>query len=53
MDVFRSPMEKILKQEEDNTVITNPKGKFGTFLRKITYLAAYWAEKTRRIFGRR
>lgn len=24
MEIYRSPMEKILKQEENNTVITNP-----------------------------
>jgi len=53
MDVFRSPMEKILKQEEDDTIITNPKGKTGTFFRKMAYLCASWVDRVKRIFSRR
>ena len=40
MDVYRSPMEKILDQNENNTVITNPKEPGRTFLRKLAYRIA-------------
>ena len=35
MAMYRSPMEKILEQQEENTVITNPKEPTRTFFRKI------------------
>lgn len=38
MDIYRSPMEKILKQQENDTVITNPKEPARTFFRKIAFL---------------
>jgi len=37
MALYRSPMEKILEQQEENTVITNPKEPARTFFRKIAY----------------
>ena len=37
MVVYRSPMEKIIDQNENNTVITNPKEPGRTFLRKLAY----------------
>jgi hypothetical protein len=52
MTVFRSPMEKILDQQEDETVITNPKDRFRTFLRKIAYRFAVWKDRLRRLFTR-
>ncbi|MFH0724811.1 MAG: hypothetical protein V2B19_00400 [Pseudomonadota bacterium] len=52
MEIYRSPMEKILKQEENNTVITNPKEPGRTFLRKIAYRYAWWREKFNRLLGR-
>ncbi len=52
MPVFRSPMEKILEQQEDETVITNPKDRFGTFLRKMAYRYAVWKDRLRRLFNR-
>ena len=45
-------MEKILKQMENDTIITNPKDPGKTFLRKITYLCAYWTDRLKRIFKR-
>ena len=53
MDVFRSTMEKILKQEENDTIITNPRGKGRTFLRKMVYVSAYWIDRVRKVFSRR
>jgi len=52
MDIFRSPMEKILKQQENDTVITNPKEPFKTFLRKIAYLWARGWGRCKEIFKR-
>jgi hypothetical protein len=52
MTVFRSPMEKILDQQEDETVITNPKERFRTFCRKMAYRAAVWKDRVRRLFSR-
>jgi hypothetical protein len=52
MEIYRSPMEKILKQEENNTVITNPKEPGKTFLRKISYRYAWWREKIKHLFDR-
>ncbi len=52
MPVFRSPMEKILDQQEDETVITNPKDRFRTFLRKMAYRYAVWKDRLRRLLTR-
>jgi hypothetical protein len=52
MTVYRSPMEKILEQQEENTVITNPKEPTRTFFRKIAYIVACWNEKIRKLFRR-
>ena len=52
MELYRSPMEKILKQMENDTIITNPKDPGKTFLRKIVYLSAYWTDRLKRIFKR-
>ena len=38
MKIHRSSMEKILDQQEDDTIITNPKQPIRTFFRKIRYL---------------
>jgi hypothetical protein len=46
-------MEKILDQQEDETVITNPKDRFRTFLRKWAYRLAVWKDRVRRVFSRR
>ncbi|UCF91038.1 MAG: hypothetical protein JSW39_22580 [Desulfobacterales bacterium] len=53
MDIYRTPMQKILKQMEDDTIITNPKDPGKTFLRKIAYRRAYWADRLKKIFRRR
>jgi hypothetical protein len=52
MTIYRSPMEKILEQQEENTVITSPKEPTRTFFRKIAYLYACWNDKLKRLFGR-
>ena len=53
MDVYRSPMEKILKQDENETIITNPKDPGKTLWRKLTYRYAYWVDRIKRVFHRR
>jgi hypothetical protein len=52
MALYRSPMEKILEQQEENTVITNPKEPARTFFRKIAYIYSCWKDKLQRIFRR-
>lgn len=53
MEVYRNPMEKILKEMENETVITNPKEPGKTFLRKTAYRFSYWADRLKRVFERR
>jgi hypothetical protein len=50
MKIYRSSMEKILDQQEDDTIITNPKQPVRTFFRKIQYLVALGIEKTKKVF---
>jgi hypothetical protein len=50
MTIYRSPMEKILEQQEENTVITSPKEPTRTFLRKIAYTAACWKDRIQKLF---
>jgi hypothetical protein len=50
MTIYRSPMEKILEQQEENTVITSPKEPTKTFFRKIAYVYSCWKDKLQRIF---
>jgi hypothetical protein len=45
-------MEKILEQQENETVITNPKERFRTFLRKLAYRLAVWRDRVQRLFSR-
>jgi len=52
MMVFRSPMEKILEQQENETVITNPKERVRTFFRKMAYRIEVWIDWLRRLFNR-
>jgi len=40
-------MEKILDQQENDTVITNPKARLRTFIRKIRFVLSRWREKGR------
>jgi hypothetical protein len=53
MELYRSPMEKILKQLEDDLVITNPKDRGKAFRLKIVYRCAYWADRIGKFFHRR
>ena len=48
MQIYKSPMQKILQQMEDDTIITNPKGRGATFLRKLAYLWAKWTDRLRK-----
>lgn len=50
MDVYRSPMEKILQQQENDSVITNPNEPAKTLLRKLIYRRDYWWAKIKRLF---
>jgi len=52
MTVFRSPMEKILDEQENETVVTNPKEPARTFFRKLAYRFAVWKDRLRRLFQR-
>lgn len=52
MTVFRSPMEKILDEQENETVVTNPKEPTRTFLRKMAYRFEVWKDRLRRLFRR-
>lgn len=45
MRIHRSSMEKILDQQESDTLITNPKQPIRTFFRKVRYLFAAKKEK--------
>jgi len=51
MKVYRSTMEKILDQQENDTVITNPKARLRTFLRKVRYVLSRWKEKIKGVFA--
>jgi|GEM_PF-604784 hypothetical protein len=50
MKTYRSPMEKILHEQEMDTIITNPKQPVRTFFRKIHYILSVWSDKLRRRF---
>ena len=52
MQIYRNPMEKILKQAENDTVITNPKEPFRTFLRKVLFILARWLDRLRHSLDR-
>jgi hypothetical protein len=49
MTIYRSPMEKILEQQEENTFITSPKEPTRTLFRKIAYIFACWKDKIRKL----
>jgi hypothetical protein len=48
MQVYRSPMEKLLKQMEDNEVITNPKQALRSMLYKVVYRCCYYVDRLSR-----
>ena len=50
MAIYRSPMEKILKQQEENTIITNPKEPVRTLFRKMVYIYSCCKDKLQRFF---
>lgn len=45
MTLYRSSMEKILQEAENDEIITNPKDRGKTFLRKLFYRFAYWSDR--------
>ena len=45
---YESHMEKILDEQENATVVTNPRERFRTFLRKIAYRWAVLRHKLTR-----
>ncbi len=51
MKVYRSPMEKILDQQENDTIITNSREPVRTFLRKAGYILSRWVEKAKTLLG--
>jgi hypothetical protein len=50
MKIHRSSMEKILDEQERDTIVTDPKQPVRTFFRKIRYLFALWIEKVKKLF---
>jgi hypothetical protein len=46
-------MDKILREQEDATIITNPHDRVRTFWRKVTYRVTVIADWTRRLMTRR
>ncbi len=50
MKIYRSRMEKILHEQEMDTIITNPKQPVRTFFRKVYYILSVWSDKLRRQF---
>ena len=52
MTAFGQRMDKILREQEDGTIITNPKDRVRTFCRKLAYRLAVMADWTRRLFTR-
>lgn len=45
-------MDKILREQEDGTIITNPKDRIRTFFRKMAYRVAAFADWIRRLVTR-
>ena len=52
MRIYRSTMEKILSQMEDDTLITNSKDPFRAFYYKLIYMCCYHADRLRQIYRR-
>jgi len=50
MSVFRNHMDKILKDLENSIIITNPKERGRTFLRKILYTTLLWLDRLQKWF---
>jgi hypothetical protein len=52
MTAFGQRMDKILREQENATIITNPKDQVRTFFRKMAYRLDVIADWTRRLFTR-
>jgi hypothetical protein len=53
MTAFRTQMNRILQEQEDGIIITNPKDRVRTFFRKVAYRFAVCTDWVRRTFTRR
>lgn len=49
MKIYRSTMEKILDQQEQNEIITDPKHPVKTFFRKMHYRLTVWNHAVKKI----
>jgi len=50
MSVFRNQMNRILDDLENSIIITNPKERGRTFLRKIFYKTLLWLDRIGKFF---
>lgn len=53
MTAFRQHMNKILEEHENGIIITNPRDRGRTFLRKMAYRLAVWHDWMRRVLKHR
>ena len=52
MGIFRTHMDEILNDLENSIIITNPKERGRTFLRKILYKMLLWLDRMGKWFRR-
>ncbi len=53
MNPYIRPLEKMLKDAENETVFTNPRERWATLFRKIRYRLAYGVDQAKRVFSGR
>ena len=51
MTPFRDQIDRSLREQEDGTIITNPKDRVRTFFRKMAYRKAVCTDWVRRLFS--
>jgi hypothetical protein len=49
--LYRSSIEKILDEQERDTIITNPKEPVRTFCRKVRFLLSVWRDKMKKLLS--
>jgi hypothetical protein len=52
MTVYRSPMEKMLEEQENEKVVTNPREPVRTYFRKLAFRLEVWKDRLRRLAHR-
>ena len=52
MKIYRSPMEKILDEQQRDEVISNPNEPVKTFLRKVSFTLSKWIDGVKKLFSR-